>query len=78
MNLREFLENNDIDKKLFADRLGVTSAEIYQWTSGRRRPSLERMALIEEITFGCVPCKSWVTSDIETPAKKHKEAKPKK
>lgn len=43
----------------FAAEVGVTTATVYNWRSGKMRPSLELAVAIEHVTGGKVPAAYW-------------------
>lgn len=56
-NLAEYLK--DRKKADFAQKIGVSPAQLSQYLSGYRRPSYELMLRIEAVTDGKVSIRSW-------------------
>ncbi|MGE0447770.1 MAG: transcriptional regulator [Vicinamibacterales bacterium] len=54
MNLRTYLESNDITQAAFAARLGVTQGLVWQWLAERTTITAERAIQIEAATDGHV------------------------
>lgn len=54
MNLRTYLESNDITQSAFAARLGVTQGLVWQWLEKRTTITAERAIQIEAATEGQV------------------------
>ena len=48
-NLPILIEENKIDKKEFAKRLGTTPSTISKWILGKRDPSFDYICLIIEV-----------------------------
>ncbi len=51
-NLKTYLKKNKITQKKFSEKLNVHYMTIYQIVKGKRRPSPELAALIEQATGG--------------------------
>ena len=57
-----FIEWWDRDERSAADiatELGVSKPALYQWRSGRTRPSIDKRAKLEKLSAGAVPADSW-------------------
>jgi DNA-binding transcriptional regulator YdaS (Cro superfamily) len=66
MKLRQYLEINGLKHSFFAERLGVNAPNFAGWVSGKCKPRLETILLIEKLTKGKVAPKDWVNEDIES------------
>ena len=60
MNIREYINSGVSDIATLADRLGVSRHAVHKWVYGQRRPSLEMMIEIADVTGGAVAVESWV------------------
>jgi hypothetical protein len=59
MDLRTYIEKNEINVPLFADELGVTADYLYKILRGERRGSLDLAFKVQEKTRGVVPAESF-------------------
>lgn len=57
--LAAYLEEHDVSRREFAEKIGVTEGMVGHYLSGRRVPHLKRAFLIEQVTKGAVPAKEW-------------------
>jgi len=63
MKLRQYLKENGIVHKYFADKLGVKPPHLSMWISGRVKPSLKTIVMIEKETKGKVTILDWIKED---------------
>ena len=54
MQLSEYLESSSVDRKTFAETLGVHPDTLYKWQRGERLPRREMMRRIADETSGAV------------------------
>ncbi len=59
MNLKEYLFENDIEVKDFAEQLGVDRVTLHYWISGHRRPNERNQYKIMRLTDGKVKGDDW-------------------
>lgn len=59
MKLREYLDENGIKVKFFAEKLGTSPTQISMWLRGARNPNRESMIKIEKATKGKVKPRDW-------------------
>lgn len=52
MDIRTYLEKNEISQKQFGKKLSVTQGAVWQWLSGETRVTAERALEIEKVTSG--------------------------
>lgn len=57
--LDKWFKMNGVRKNWFAEQIGVDSASISRWLSGKVRPHRPVRKRIEELTDGVVPMDSW-------------------
>jgi len=55
----DWFQSNGVRKNWFAEQIGVDSASISRWLSGKVRPHRPVRKRIEELTDGAVPMDSW-------------------
>jgi len=55
----DWFQSNGVRKNWFAEQVGVDSASISRWLSGKVRPHKAVRKRIEELTDGAVPMESW-------------------
>ena len=55
----DWFRSNGIRKNFFAAQMGVDSASISRWLSGKVKPHRAVRKRIEELTNGAVPMESW-------------------
>lgn len=55
----DWFQSNGVRKNWFAEQVGVDSASISRWLSGKVRPHRAVRKRIEELTGGAVPMESW-------------------
>lgn len=60
--LDAYMSGKRLTQAEMADRVGVPSAMVSMWLSGRRRPGLRHAFGIEAATGGAVPAKAWLIS----------------
>jgi len=60
--LKIYLDGPERTKADAGRAIGVPDRSIYQWLSGRCRPSIDAAAKLEDYTGGEVPIRSWVRS----------------
>ena len=51
----------DRSQREVAELLGVTPAVLSRWLSGQREPGTRDLFMVEDVTGGAVPARSWVT-----------------
>jgi hypothetical protein len=54
MDIREYLEKQDLSQKEFGDQIGVSQGLVWQWIEGRTRIDPKHFEKIEEVTDGKV------------------------
>ena len=52
--LHEFLKDNDMTQRLFAERVGVKQSQVSEWLKGKAKPNYDTLKKIEK-NFSCVP-----------------------
>jgi transcriptional regulator with XRE-family HTH domain len=50
MNLKDYLEMENIKPLQMASELGVSQATIYNWITGKSKPKVDHLQMIEEYT----------------------------
>ena len=60
MKLKDWLSNNHISQKQFADALCVSNVTVNRWINGQRIPSVHMIIKIEEISKSDVGLRDWV------------------
>lgn len=64
MTLEDYLDDQDMTQREFAELLGVTHQAVNQWLRGRRFPRRELIVKIEKITGGKVKPSDWYLSNV--------------
>ena len=59
MKLKEWLSENHISQKQFADALCVSNVTVNRWINGQRTPSVEMIIKIEDISKSEVGLRDW-------------------
>ncbi len=65
MELKKFLDSNNLSHADFAKQVGVSQVAVHHWVHGRSRPGVKNMARITEVTGSMVTAK-----DIQASAEK--------
>lgn len=58
--LRDFILQGGEPRRLWAERLGITTSYLSLLESGTKTPSLDLAVRIERLTGGAVPASSWI------------------
>ena len=58
--LSTYLKRNKINQKAFAEKIGCSAPYLCQILGGKRRPSIDLMAAIQDATDGNVPVSVWL------------------
>lgn len=48
--IRQFLEQQNLTQEDFAERVGVSQGVVSHWLSGKKRPSLDNLLAMAEVT----------------------------
>jgi len=54
MRLTDYLRQHELTHTEFAAMIGATQAAVTRYVNGRRKPSLDKLILIERVTAGAV------------------------
>lgn len=54
MRLTDYLQKHDLTHAQFAVQIGATQAAVTRYANGRRKPSLDKLVVIEAVTGGAV------------------------
>lgn len=61
--LDEWIKSKGIERTELARALGVSEQLLYQWRSGRSRPSHETAQVLEQLSGSVVPASEWAYPD---------------
>jgi transcriptional regulator with XRE-family HTH domain len=62
--LAPYLKRKKLSDLEFARRIGVDDSTVYRWRTGKRRPDVDMVFLIERATGGEVPASAWSTGRV--------------
>lgn len=65
MRLTDYLQKHELTHAQFAAQIGATQAAVTRYANGRRKPSLDKLILIESVTDGAVRAKDFVSLDTD-------------
>ncbi|MEG9524267.1 MAG: helix-turn-helix transcriptional regulator [Hyphomicrobiales bacterium] len=72
MRLTDYLRQHELTHTEFAAKIGATQAAVTRYVNGRRKPSLNKLLVIERVTEGAVQARDF--ADVPAPAEPANEA----
>lgn len=63
MKLVDYLEKYSVNKKAFAEKIGIHHVAFYRIVTGKQQPTLKTALKIEEATNGQVNCRDLLNED---------------
>lgn len=64
MRLTDYLREHKLTHTGFAAKIGATQAAVTRYVNGRRKPSLDKLLIIERVTGGAVQARDFADEPI--------------